>query len=60
MSDLPPKTFIVLLVCVCLIAVLEIYALRHNINGVALSASTGVLGIIVGHATKYLKRGQQR
>lgn len=60
MMDLPKKTFLLLVVCLGVIGALEFYAISKGLDGVALSAAVGVIGVIAGHATKYWKRGKRQ
>jgi len=48
------SAFFLLAICVLAIAAVEIYAIGRGLDGTALSAVIGVIGVAVGYAGKYL------
>jgi len=48
------NAFILLAICIFAIAAVEIFAISRGLDGTALSAVIGVIGVAIGYAGKYL------
>jgi len=48
------NAFTLLAICVLAIAAVEIFAISRGLDGTALSAVIGVIGVAIGYAGKYL------
>jgi len=48
------NAFILIAICIIAIAAVEIFAISRGLNGTALSAVIGVIGVAIGYVGKYL------
>jgi len=54
------NAFILLAICIIAIAAVEIFAISRGLNGTALSAVIGVIGVAIGYAGRFLVRKRDK
>jgi hypothetical protein len=54
MNDLSPNAFLIFMVSVVCVSLLEILAIHRGLDGTALSAAIGVIGLVIGYVGRYL------
>jgi len=54
------NAFILIAICIIAIAAVEIFAISRGLNGTALSAVIGVIGVAIGYAGRFLVRKRDK